>query len=986
MKKNIYFQLSPWFSLLMIGLVLLMLPDCGSKTQPSMNGETGSIFVRWGPNSSQVEGVMCPLAGGFDCGAYGIETVNAAVYNENGDFLVPGGPWNCDDYEGIIGGVEPGSDRTVVLMARNMAGDILFRDELTGVSVAAGQTTFPGDFSLDPVAPYVSNWVITASMPHARNGHTATLLNDSKVLVTGGVYDEPVAGIVYCNQCALYDPVAHVWSSTASLQIARANHRAVLLSDGRVLVCGGTSRIEGVYTILSSCELYDPVSGTWSTAPDMIKPRTGHTATLLQNGRVLVTGGYNGDDGYLHECEVYDPDTNQWLYTGWMNQARWTHGAVGLDDGTVLIIGGYFEGDEYEFEILTSCEIYDPDTGTCTLTEHGLSAGRSGPVVTTLSDGRIAVFGGYAGSGYNNQSCEIFDPESQTWTLYDDTIRNRAGFSATLLPNGEVLIAGGDEEVHFQSFCELFNPQTGVYSYADGMLQRTVGHTDTLLHDATVLVTGGYLANGTAVSTCEFYQCEYPDDAAPPEIIRADPAAGAVGVSLSSDVRLSIRDPLPENGSFHGVDRGSIGVAIDGVAAISGGAFQDGFEGLIVPDDIGGFHITIDPEDYFVSGQTVTVTVDATDHAPVPNAMVQEQYSFTCTDSKWSFTGSMNQGRSFHTLTSLPDGRVLVAGGILHSFPVDSSEIYDPDTGTWVQTPEPMNLGRYLHSATRLQNGSVLVTGGHMGEWQTETCELFDSEIGMWTMTEGMSVFRSNHTATLLTDGRVLVAGGYSGDGYLDSCEIYDPATGEWTATGSLNQARSSHQAVLLSDGSVMAVGGSYEDELDLYVLSSCEKFDPETGTWSLLASGLNTGRSSPNLEVLADGRLLVIGGFVGSGMWTSSCEMYDPDASEPVWEAVESMIVDRMNGCSVVLDSGLVMIVGGSWFEGIDIIPITGCELYDPASDTWSETSALTVARQGHGAIVLENGKVLVTGGYASPASLSSCELYEPGLLIYQQ
>jgi N-acetylneuraminic acid mutarotase len=979
MKKNIYFRLFPWVSLLMVGLVLFMLPDCGSKTLPSPKGKTGSILVRWGPNSSQAEDVMYPFSNGFDCGVYGIETVDADVYDENGEFLVQGGPWNCEDQEGIIRGVEPGSDRTVILMARNIAGDILFRDELTGVSVSAGQTTFPGDFSLDPVSPYVSSWVITASMPYMRYGHTATLLNDSKVLVAGGSYYEPVEGVTYYRQCALYDPVAHVWNSTASLQIERANHRSVLLSDGRVLVCGGTSEIEGVRTELPSCEIYDPVSGTWSTAQDMLKPRTGHTATLMQNGRVLVTGGYNGDDGYLPDCEVYNPETNMWLYTGFLNHARWAHGAARFDDGTVLIIGGYLEDDEYESEILSSCEIYDPDTGTCTLIEQEMSAGRSGPVVTTLSDGRIAVFGGYAGSGYNNQSCEIFDPESQSWTLHDDTIRERAGFSATLLPNGEVLIAGGDDQMYFQCFCELFNPQTGVYTYTDGMLQRTVGHTDTLLHDATVLVTGGYLASGTAVSRCEFYQFEYPADDEPPEIILADPAADDAGVSLSSEIRLTIRDPLPENGSFHGVDRESIGVVIGGVAAISGGVFQDEFDGLIVPDEIGGYHITIDPDNYFVSGQTVTVTVDATDHAPVPNAIVQEEYSFTCTDSNWSFTGSMNQGRSSHTMTKLPDGRVLVAGGIFSGYPVSSSEIFDPDTGNWIQIPEPMNLERYLHRATHLQNGSILVTGGHMGEWQTETCELFDPEIGAWTMTDGMSVYRSSHTATLLADGRVLVAGGYSGDDYLDSCEIYDPATGEWTATGSLNQARSAHQAVLLSDGSVLVIGGSYEDELEFYALSSCEEFDPATGTWSFLENELNTGRSGPNLEVLADGKLIVLGGFIGSGMWTLSCEIYDPDATEPVWEDVESMIVDRMGGCSVVLDSGLVMLVGGSRFEGIDIIPITGCELYDPASDTWSETSALIVARQSHGAIVLENGKVLVTGGFDSPASLSTCELYEP-------
>jgi N-acetylneuraminic acid mutarotase len=978
MKKERFPKAYLWFLLPVIGLLFSLLPDCGSTTQQEQVEATGSILVRWGPSLSQAEDAVYTLEDGFDCIGAGIRSVDALVYDQNGDFLVSGGPWDCENHEGIIGGVEPGSGRTVMLMARNTAGDILFRDELNDVTVAAGQTSFPGNCTLHPNAPYFSNWLLTASMPQSRYGHRATLLDNSTVLVSGGRCYESGDGWIYLKQCALYNPVTHGWSSVDSLEVARSHHCAVLLSDGRLLVCGGNTYDEGSYRACASCEIYNPLSGTWFAASDMKKARTGHTATLLQNGRVLVTGGYNDDDGYLSECEVYDPDTDLWIYGGWLNQPRSSHGAAALDDGSVLIIGGYFE-DEYEWEILKSCEIYDPDFGTCTLLEQELNAWRSGPVVTTLADGRIAVFGGYAGSGYLNQSCEIFDPQSRGWTLHDDTIRNRSGFSATLLPSGEVLIAGGDEAVHLQSFCELFDPRTGVYAYTDGMLQCRAGHTDTRLHDATVLVTGGYTGESTTLNSCEFFQFEYPADTAHPIVIRTEPADGAAGIPLSTDLALTIRDPLPENGSFHGVDRGSIAVTVDGAAAISGGVFQEGFEGCIVQDDIGGFHITIDPEEYFESGQTVTVTVDAIDRAPVPNALVQEQFSFTCSDSSWSFTGSLNQGRSYHTLTLLPDGKVLAAGGYGSGFPVSSSEIYDPDTGTWSQTAGPMDLERYLHRATRLQSGSVLVTGGHMGEWQTGSCELYDPEIGTWTWTESMDVFRSGHTATLLADGKVLVAGGFSGEDYLDSCEIYDPATREWTATGSLNQARTSHEAALLSDGKVLVVGGSYEDDYEFYVLSSCELFDPGTGTWSFLESELNTCRSGPNLEVLPDGRLLVLGGFVGSGTFTSSCEIYDPGDPEPEWEPVESMIVERNGGCSVVLASGLVMIMGGLWYDGFEYVPISGCELYDPDADSWIETSELIVARQGHEAIVLGNGAVLVTGGYDNPFSLLSCELYEP-------
>ena len=177
---------------------------------------------------------------------------------------------------------------------------------------------------------------------------------------------------------------------------------------------------------------------------------------------------------------------------------------------------------------------------------------------------------------------------------------------------------------------------------------------------------------------------------------------------------------------------------------------------------------------------------------------------------KWTYTGSLNFDRHTSTATLLPDGRVLVAAGFGSSGGVSgllaSAELYDPATGNWTVTGS-LNDKRTNHTATLLPNGQVLVAGGN-GSLQP-AAELYDPATGTWTFTGNLNTPRGSHTATLLPDGKVLVAGGnYLGD-YLASAELYDPATGNWTFTGSMNIARQVETATLLPDGKVLVAGGS---------------------------------------------------------------------------------------------------------------------------------------------------------------------------------
>ena len=190
----------------------------------------------------------------------------------------------------------------------------------------------------------------------------------------------------------------------------------------------------------------------------------------------------------------------------------------------------------------------------------------------------------------------------------------------------------------------------------------------------------------------------------------------------------------------------------------------------------------------------------------------------------------MAEPRSAHTATLLPDGRVLVVGGIgkfvspMETRMLDSAELFDPATGRWTSA-ERSSDPRSGHTATLLPDGTVLVVGGTLGFGRTvASAELYDPRDGSWSTTDAPIQARYDHTATLLADGAVLLVGGVSGDAALASAEAYDPRSEQWSATASLAAARTRHTATLLTDGKVIVVGGN--DLVD-GVVPVAELYDP---------------------------------------------------------------------------------------------------------------------------------------------------------------
>lgn len=339
-------------------------------------------------------------------------------------------------------------------------------------------------------------------MPLATGGridHTATLLSDGKLLVAGG--DDSGGGFPVAT-AEVYNLANNMWTAAGPLNTARSLHTATLLLNGKVMVAGG----QGTAVYLDTAELFDPAdgpNGTWRTSVNRMNvARRSHTATLLPNGKVLVAGGYfNGT--YLQSAELYDPTTDTWTAVATPNFGRALHTGTLLPSGKVLIAAGY--GDN---GYLNHAEVFDPANGpigTWTPTQNSMSTARYSHTATLLPDGKVLVAAGLGANGLQTESAEVYNPANNMWTATMPVNIPRYGHTATLLPNGKVLVAGGSNIIGDDGGAvmpaELYDAVTGMWAVTGQLTSGHHGHTATLLPNGRVLVVAGYGDGGTSGTT-----------------------------------------------------------------------------------------------------------------------------------------------------------------------------------------------------------------------------------------------------------------------------------------------------------------------------------------------------------------------------------------------------------------------------------------------------------------------------------------------------
>jgi Kelch motif protein len=298
------------------------------------------------------------------------------------------------------------------------------------------------------------------------------------------------------------------FARTGNMTTARSQHTATQLPNGKVLIAGGvqSTSLSGAPLILAVTELYDPGTGTFNPAGNMTTARRMHTSTLLADGRVLIAGGY-GAEGAVASAELYDPSTGSFTATGDMITARGGHTAILLANGKVLMVGGY--GTAAGYPMVAAAELYDAPSGT--FTAGGAYVGRGGcdfcaPAIL-LPDGRVLFPGQYP--------AQLYDPITNAFSVDGMMISDHS--AATLLTNGKVLFAGG-EDFGRSSTAELYDPATGAFASTGNMAWRRVWHTLTLLPNGMVLTTGG------ETDSCGANFCMFAGSVASAE--RYDPSAG----------------------------------------------------------------------------------------------------------------------------------------------------------------------------------------------------------------------------------------------------------------------------------------------------------------------------------------------------------------------------------------------------------------------------------------------------------------------------
>ena len=340
-------------------------------------------------------------------------------------------------------------------------------------AVPAAATAQPGTFSP------------AGSLAESRSGHTATPLSDNRVLIVGGAG----GGGQERTTAEVWDPTTESFTPAGEMVMPRAWHSAVRLADGRVLIVGG----EGANEDRTSAEVWDPVTESFDPVDRLTDERGWRpSTTLLPDGRVLVMGGvHETGRGAQASTEIWDPETATFSPAGEMADSRVDQTATLLPDGRVLVVGGgtYREGAPG----ITSAEVWDPETATFSPAGE-MAEAREGHTATLLPDGRVFVVGGWTGSVPQAALAEVWDARTASFSPAGALLKlkGRGYHTATLLPDGRVLVVGGfHSDGSEPTLAEVWDPVTASFSPAGALAEARDLSTATLLEDGRVLVVGG---------------------------------------------------------------------------------------------------------------------------------------------------------------------------------------------------------------------------------------------------------------------------------------------------------------------------------------------------------------------------------------------------------------------------------------------------------------------------------------------------------------
>ena len=824
--------------------------------------------------------------------------------------------------------------------------------------------------------PATDSFSATGSMTAARSGHTASLLTNGRVLIIGGT----VGGSAVATT-EIYDPAAGTFSAGSAMNAARSGQTATTLADGSVVVIAGDAS--------GSIEIYDPLSNTFSSlAVSLASPRSGHAAAVLQNGDILVVGGIAPDGSNVQTGEIVDLANGAVSAVSNTMADAHNHASLRvLSDGKVQIIGGTDHAD---------MEIYDPAINAFGAHSHVFPIGDSHPeLVQQITDAptRAALF-------YRGASGALLDREGQTIT--------------ELPASNKALVVGGtDSSGAVLSSSSLLNSSpasitTDKLDYAPG---------------TPVVVTGtGFAPNETVSLT--FHEDPHPATENPHTFT----------VTTDANGNFTDQQYAPEDSDV------GIAYVLAAVGGTSGYTAQTTLHDAAVKTAL----ISVDKSDCatnstaFILGDTVCANVAVTVNGSGTDTYFIQWYrpgnvqvrqtsntvsgNTTNTDSltlggpnanvgTWTITTCAVSG-STCAINKTLDSKTFTAGQGSTNTALSSSE--NPassgnpvtftasvtrsagtatPTGTVQFKDGASNLGspvsvnasaQAMFTTSTLSVATHSITAVYSGDtnYASSTSAVLSQVINaptcagicssdIWS-TEASMPLAHGGSVSAAVNGKVYVISGFI-SGETHEVDEYDPSTGVWTARAPIPTARSYAGATELN-GKIYVVGGcSSNQDCRIGTTGVVEVYDPVGNSWSP-AAPLNTPRSAFAIGTV-NGKIVVAGGREACGFIcpdAPTTEVYDPVANS--WTVKATMPTVRNTVGSAVLN-GQLYVVGGSSAGSTS----SAVEAYDPSTDQWSTLAALPEVRTALGAAAIGGKLYAISGQTPTDTTSKIVEVYDP-------
>lgn len=855
---------------------------------------------------------------------------------------------------------------------------------------------------------------------HARFSHTATLLNNGSVLLCGGMDTAPPTNTPTAA-CDYYTPqgvtvpggalcgvAAGCINAAPSLAFARAFHTATLLKDGEVLFAGGFNPAAAATNgWLTTMERFHPAgSGSFGSAANLFEARAYHTATLLGDGKVLIAGGFNGNNrlenkGILDTQELYDPTADTVTPAPQLSTRRLMHTALLGADGAVEFYGGLGNiTTTYQsptpISLGTGFTLTDTYSGQLSTGDMTTPAGTfqfkdglllSKPVVGTIVNGSVVFSSASLDFGSGNA---YFVAGSATDTA-TGLQANMAGVNVGCKPGqpASVNTCGFIDSSAKMTWNNLNQGKIFFHPY----LAKTVNGTVSGPSSNAFFFTGGLTTSSTPATlnggsnfTTSFVV----------------PVAGnLVGATLLAGSLHVVSGTLVQDSSYTVTMTGATDLDLTGMTVASDGA--------------GGGQLTFTNQS--ITGVTGTIAWSGGDSSynlppgPAPNSC-GTPVPAACS------IGTALTGGGTPTVSLKVDVKIVpdfvdvsnltftvdVSTIIIRSMVFNSPEFFTPKVNqTSLTQPDGAfpSVGvsgeKFGHTATLLPNNDRLYVGGldcttpapvypnlgcgalipqnDFGNLRSDITYVVKN--ANWGGAGNTIKGRALHTATLLPSGKILIAGGTDGPNILSSAEVYDPTTQTSVATrGPMRDDRDLHSATLLPDGRVLIAGGFTTNATSTDSIANAEIYYPDTSLF-LPTGTMGVPRRAHTATLLPDGTVLVVGGMTTGGVIIGTSEIYR--STTQVWSASASLPggAERMGHTATLLKDGTVLVVGGTNAGG----PMTSVYRFDPANPGagWVARASLPHALYQHSATLLFDGRVLVAGGNDGFGEYNASYIYDP-------